>query len=89
MSMEEKPEVRQYLTDCILQVGFPSTEGFQIWSGRLKITKQEQQWINIGQRDWILKEISLDDSLNSLSKLTEIRGLLLDWESDVEEEDPE
>ena len=85
--MEEQSIIEKYLYQSKELWDFPSVESFQLYKNSIQVSEEEHQWIRIAQRDWILREISTDESLSSVSKLAEIRGLLLDWEDHGEEEE--
>ena len=85
--MEGSEMVSEYLQHATDAFDFPSVPGYQLFSGVLEVSDKEMKWILIGQRDWIIREISTDDSLTSIAKLTEIRALMEQWSTNGEEED--
>jgi hypothetical protein len=87
LGMEGTQLVSEYLAHATDGFDFPSVPGYQLFSGILDVSDEEMKWILVGQRDWIIREISTDESLTSITKLTEIRALMEQWGEDGEEED--
>jgi hypothetical protein len=87
LEMEGTQLVSEYLAHATGGFDFPSAPGYQLFSGNLNVSDEDLNWILVGQRDWIIREISTDESLTSIAKLTEIRALMEQWGADGEEED--
>jgi len=80
--MEQEEIIQDYLSES----SFPSEYGYQLYKGSKEISDSEYSWLLIGQRSWFIEQITLDQSMNAVSKLAEIRNLLQEWSSGEEEE---